>query len=414
MALAAVLTYLFARSFAATGTAVFTVEPVDGAVSQGSTYELMLYVTPADSDIKSAQVAVTIPSQLEYQSFDSSGSSFSLASPVSGDSVGSTKVTVVAGYTGTSSGPSGSKLYIGKLVTTATTLGSGSVTLTDVEAQVPSEDFMTVSTSGASVTVNPPPQPDLVVTSITASPAAPSPNQQVTFSATIENRGNLATPSGTPHSVQFTIGSTTLVSSAYTGPLAAGASTTVTASTQWTAVVGTNTVTAMVDNTNTISESDESNNSFSSTVTVDDNSSPVVAFTFPGASEVLSGNSILISSIPQVVVRPALSDDVGVTSESYQVNGTAVSLTNGEHALPNQNGDYAFRVTAADAAGNSLDETITVRSRHPDISRDGTVGLVDFTRMALGWGGNDIELDLDANGTVGLSDFTRLLINWDS
>ncbi|PID32450.1 hypothetical protein CR970_00330 [Candidatus Saccharibacteria bacterium] len=143
-----------------------------------------------------------------------------------------------------------------------------------------------------------------------------------------------------------------------------------------------------------------------------DTIAPTVNFTFPGASESLVGDAITIGSVRQAVVQPSVTDNVGVTSATYQVNGSTVSLTSGQYTLPNQNGDYTFRVSASDAAGNTLDRTITVRSRHPDINRDGSVGLSDFTRLLLQWGSSNVESDLDANGSVGLGDFTKVLLHW--
>lgn len=416
--IASVLTYVLARSFAATGTAAFTIEPTTASVIQGATHEVRVYVTPSGSALKSAQISVNFPAHLQYQSFDSSGGSFNLTSPVAGDTVGSTKVTVIAGYTGTNSGASGTKLYIGKFITTATsTLGTGTITLSDQSAQDPAEAYMTSSVQSASVTVSPPPKPDLVVTAITSTPSSPAPGAAVSFTAAVKNQGNLATTAGVVHSVKFVVdGTTQVISNTYTTSIAAGATVNISsnAGSTWTATVGTHSIAATVDDSNLISESNEANNQFSGSVTVADTTAPTVSYAFPGASanEVLSGGVITIASLTQPVVRPIVTDNVGVTSAVYKLNTTTITLTSGQYTLPNQNGNYTFNVTASDAAANSLNNTITVRSRSPDIVRDGRVNNPDFVRLLTRWGTADAETDLDTNGTVGQGDFTKLLIAW--
>lgn len=147
---------------------------------------------------------------------------------------------------------------------------------------------------------------------------------------------------------------------------------------------------------------------------VTDTSAPTVSFTFPGAAagETLTNDTIVIASLTQPVVRPTLSDNVGVTSSAYKLNGTAISLTSGQYTLPNQNGDYLFNVVASDAVPNTLNKTITVKTRSADIVRDGHVNNPDFVRMLTRWGTTDLESDLDVNGVVGQGDFTKLLIKW--
>lgn len=413
---ASLLTYLLSRSFAATGTAAFTVEPVSATVSQGATHELLIYVTPTGSTMQSAGVSVNIPSQLQYQSFSSAGSSFSISAAVTGDTVGSTKVTIAAGYTAGNSGAMGAKLYLGKLVTTATTVGSGTVTLSDQQAQDPTEAYMTTTIASAAITVTPPPQPDLVVTGITTTPATPAPGSVVSFTASVKNQGTAATTAGVVHGVNFVVNGTTVTANTYTTSIAAGATVNISsnAGSTWAATVGTFTATATVDSGALIAESNETNNSFSKSITVADTVAPTVTFTFPGLTggEALASDVITVTSIPQAVVRPTVADNVAVTSSTYKVNGVAVTLTGGQYTLTNKNGDYSFNVTAVDAAGNTLNKTITVKVRYTDINRDGGNNLADFTKLLLTWGSVNAECDLDGNGTVGLGDFTRLLLRW--
>lgn len=366
--------------------------------------------------MQSASVSVNIPSQLQYQSFSSSGTSFPLSAAVAGDTVGSTKVSIAAGYMAGNSGASGAKLYIGKIVTTATTVGSGTVTLSDQQAQDPTEQYMTATVASAAITVSPPPQPDLVITGITTTPATPVPGNAVSFTAAVKNQGTAATTAGVVHGVKFVVNGTTVTGNTYTSSIAAGATVNISsnAGSTWPATIGTFTITGTVDDGALIAESNEANNTFSKSVTVADNVAPTVSFTFPGvtAGEALVSDVITITSIGQAVVKPTVADNVGVTTAAYKLNGAAITLTGGQYSLTNKNGDYSFNVTASDAAGNSLNKTITIKVRYPDITRDGGNNLGDFTKIILAWGTVNSECDLDGNGTVGLGDFTKLLLKW--
>ncbi|MEV6011031.1 discoidin domain-containing protein [Streptomyces sp. NPDC051976] len=109
----------------------------------------------------------------------------------------------------------------------------------------------------------PGPNPDLTVSSLTSSPAAPIETDPITLSATVKNIG---TNASTATDVNFYLG-TTKVGTASVGALAAGASSTV------TAAVGakdaaTYQVTAKVDEANTVVEQNETNNSATASLVV--------------------------------------------------------------------------------------------------------------------------------------------------
>jgi hypothetical protein len=129
------------------------------------------------------------------------------------------------------------------------------------------------ATASVAVTAAPVGTPDLVVTSVTSSPANPTTGQLVTFSAIVKNQGSAATPAGTIVGVLFNLEGTFTWSDTNTTSLAPGASVTLTANggangSTWSAVLGAHTVTATVDDVNRIPESNESNNTLSSSVTV--------------------------------------------------------------------------------------------------------------------------------------------------
>ncbi len=112
--------------------------------------------------------------------------------------------------------------------------------------------------------------PDLVVTGVTHSPSSPKAGDTVTFTATVKNQGDTATPSGTVLGVGFSdsLGSTIAFSDTHTSSLAAGASVKLTSNKSWEALAGTQNITAWVDDVNRIPESDESNNTLSMSVVV--------------------------------------------------------------------------------------------------------------------------------------------------
>ena len=122
--------------------------------------------------------------------------------------------------------------------------------------------------------------PDLTVTNITWSPTSPVEGNSVYFTATVKNSGNGSTPNGIPINVNFAIGSTVVSSGSSSSSLASNGTVNITATAPWTAVAGTNTVTATVDPSNTIAELNETNNTYSASCVV----SPL-----PGADFIITG-----------------------------------------------------------------------------------------------------------------------------
>jgi hypothetical protein len=103
----------------------------------------------------------------------------------------------------------------------------------------------------------PAPNPDLTLTGMSFSPAAPTEAQAITLSATVRNAGTLASGATTTN---FYLG-TSLAGTANVGGLAAGASTTVSVNIG-TRPSGTHQISAKVDENNSVIEQDEGNNSF--------------------------------------------------------------------------------------------------------------------------------------------------------
>ncbi len=126
------------------------------------------------------------------------------------------------------------------------------------------------NTYSESVTINPAPNPDLIVTDISWSPASPSAGNAVTFSAVVKNQGTTATPSGTACNVSFYVDGTKVSSVInYTTSIAVGASVTLTQNSgSWSATNGIHTIGAEVDETNLIAEISDSNNSYNESMTI--------------------------------------------------------------------------------------------------------------------------------------------------
>jgi len=111
--------------------------------------------------------------------------------------------------------------------------------------------------------------PDVVVDSVSVSPAAPQAGQAVLFTSVVRNAGSAPTPSGVAVGVGYFVDGQYKTWGSVVGPLAPGASVTIT--TQggaWTATAGSHTATALVDDVNRFAESNENNNSRSTPFTV--------------------------------------------------------------------------------------------------------------------------------------------------
>ena len=117
-------------------------------------------------------------------------------------------------------------------------------------------------------------QPNLIIDSVTVSPSNPKPGESVTFGAVVRNAGNAPTPEGVVHGMNFQIGgkSVAYVGNSHTASLAPGQTVTLKTTDAggqgWTAVVGSQTVTASADNENLIAESNEDDNKLDKTFVV--------------------------------------------------------------------------------------------------------------------------------------------------
>ncbi|MCY0951475.1 CARDB domain-containing protein [Streptomyces sp. H27-S2] len=129
---------------------------------------------------------------------------------------------------------------------------------------VEQDDTNNSRTGSSKLVVGQAPGPDLTVTAITPNPAAPAVGAQVSFTATVQNRGTTGVAAGTV--TRLTAGTTTLGGT--TPAVAAGQSVTVPLSGTWTAASGGVTLTATADATATVAETNENNNVFSRSLVV--------------------------------------------------------------------------------------------------------------------------------------------------
>lgn len=177
------------------------------------------------------------------------------------------------------------------------------------------------------------PQPDLVVTDLTWSPATPSEADEVSVKATVRNAGNAAAPA-TALSVSV---EGTVAGSASVGALAAGQSTTVDVGVG-KRPMGSYTVSAAVDPNDTVTESDNGNNSRTAATKLTVSQSP--------------GPDLQITGITTNPSSPAVGADVSFTvavrnrGTTTVPAGTVTQLTIANSTLKGTAGAIAPGVTA--------------------------------------------------------------------
>jgi uncharacterized repeat protein (TIGR01451 family) len=150
------------------------------------------------------------------------------------------------------------------------------------------------------------PNPDLTVTALTWTPAAPTESSPITLSATVRNAGTAASPAST---VNFTVGGT-VAGSAPVGALAAGASAAVTF-TAGTRPMGSYSVAATVDPANTVVEQNDANNTFTAT-------GQLVVAQSPGPDLQITG---ITPNPPNPAIGAAVTFTVAVNNRGTSASG---------------------------------------------------------------------------------------------
>ncbi|MGC4940815.1 CARDB domain-containing protein [Kribbella sp. DT2] len=218
------------------------------------------------------------------------------------------------------------------------------------------------------------PNPDLVVSALSWTPASPSETSPITLSGTVRNVGSAAAPATT---VNFTLGGT-VVGSSPVGALAAGASTTVTFNAGPRAQ-GSYTVGAVVDPTNTVVEQNNDNN----------------AFTAP----------------TQLVIAQAAGPDLQVTGVTTNPANPAVGQAVSFTVAVNNRGTSASAasVTRVVVGGTTLNGTTAA------VAAGATSNVAISGTWTAGNGGATITATADATGVVAETNetnnvFTRAIV----
>ncbi|AXI76713.1 discoidin domain-containing protein [Peterkaempfera bronchialis] len=214
---------------------------------------------------------------------------------------------------------------------------SGNTVTIPVTARVEEVQLRITSNTGApggqvaefQVIGTPAPNPDLTVTGVTASPAAPVESDPITLSATVKNIGNAASPAT---DVTFHLNGTA-VGTAPVGALAAGASTTVSTSIG-TRDAGSYPLSATVDEAGKVIEQNHSNNTF--------------------------------TSATPLVVKPVDSADLVASpvgwTPSNPSNGNSVAFSvaiKNQGTIASAGGAHAITLTVTDATTGSTVRTLT-------------------------------------------------------
>ncbi|MEH1164671.1 discoidin domain-containing protein [Micromonospora sp. CPCC 205539] len=212
----------------------------------------------------------------------------------------------------------------------------------------------------------PAPNPDLTITGMSFSPSAPVETSTITLSATVRNAGSAA--SGATN-VNFYLGSTR-VGTASVGGLAAGASTTVTASIG-TRDAGSYPLSAKVDESNTVVEQDDTNNSYS-------NPSPLVV-------SPVATSDLVASAVDWSPGNPTAGSTV-TFSVSIRNAGSVASAS----------GAHGITLTVLNEAG-SVVRTLT-GSYNGVINAGATVGPINLGTWTAANGKYTVRVVLAADG----------------
>lgn len=189
----------------------------------------------------------------------------------------------------------------------------------------------------------PAPNPDLVVTAASWTPASPSESTPITLSATVQNTGSAAAGAT---SLNFNLGGT-VVGTVPVGALAAGASATV-SFTAGTRAEGTYSVSAVVDPTNTIVEQNDTNNTFTA-------ATQLVIAQAPGPDLQVTG---ITSNPPNPAVGASVTFTVAVHNRgTSSAAASTTRLTVGSTTLTGATGAIAAGATANVAISGSWTAT---------------------------------------------------------
>ncbi|MGK5737489.1 galactose-binding domain-containing protein [Micromonospora sp. URMC 103] len=188
----------------------------------------------------------------------------------------------------------------------------------------------------------PAPNPDLTVTGITASPAAPVETDAITLSATVRNAGTAASAAT---AVGLYLG-TTKVGTANVGALAAGAQATVSANIG-PRNAGSYQLVAKVDEANTVIEQNEANNTYTSPTAL--TVSPVASSDLVASAVTWSPGTPSAGATVSFAVTIRNQGTVASASGAHGITLTVLNDTGG--VVRTLNGSYTGTIAAGASAG---------------------------------------------------------------
>lgn len=211
---------------------------------------------------------------------------------------------------------------------TATGVGNQTITATVDHNGITAESNELNNTLSQSITVNPKPGVDLIVTDITWNPSYVTAGNGVIFSAVVKNQG---TTGGAAGVVAFKInGSTVAVTANSTATIAAGATQAITATSSWTSTSGVHSLTAVVDNHNTTVETDETNNSYTVNMNVSSGGrGATVPYTRYESENAAIGGGAVLRSAPDFNYALTASEASNQQYIALPTNGSYVEWTIG-------------------------------------------------------------------------------------
>ncbi|MFE0679086.1 discoidin domain-containing protein [Streptomyces sp. NPDC058867] len=263
--------------------------------------------------------------------------------------------------------------------------GANTVTI-PVTARVADVQLRFTSNTGApgaqvaevQVIGSPAPNPDLVVTALTTSPAAPVESDAITVSAVVRNNGNAAAAAS---SVALRLGGTK-VASADVGALAAGAQTTVSAS-LGARDAGTYQLSAVADEGERVIEQNESNNTYTS---------PTSLVVRP-----VDSSDLVVSSVTTSPSSPSAGQNV--TFKATVKNQGTVASAGGAHGLTltlvNSSGDTVKTLTGAHSGAIAAGASAAAVDLGPWTAANGSYTV----KVSVAADGNELPVKRENNTT---------------
>ncbi len=299
----------------------------------------------------------------------------SISSPTTGSTVSGTSVAVTAnandsdGIAGVQFKLDGANLGVED--TTAPYATTWNTTLATNAAHtltaVARDNAGSIGTSNAvTVTVSntvTPALPDVVVTSLTYSNGV--------FTSTVKNQGSVATPSGIIIGVGYAVdGVFKTYGSKTTGTIAPGTSVTIgTSGAKYIIPNGTHTIRANADDAKRFTESDETNNTLSQTITVggSDTTAPTVSISTPVVNSTVTGSAVNVAATAADNVAVAgvqfkldgVNLGVEDTTAPYGITWNSTTVANGSHTLTAVARDTSNLTTTSSTVTVTVNNTTT-------------------------------------------------------